>query len=1008
MEKLPVEIFDLILAHLTLTDWKCLRLTSRTIYARLSSFSSYSHLHSMILSPKSSAGLTLFDKFTSMEGIDHLSLSSFNYTELNTFLQTSESLRLCFNQLTSLSFARSTSLIDSRMFYELLSHCKSLEKLDLSNYKFFFLSHNFSQNSNIYPSIKKLNLSGNTHLSDYAFNRLVKSFPNIEALHLLDIPLRSSISTNENRTFLTFENVCSYFQQNQERFKALAISFDPSLSCDTQIKRLFIQSPPKLTYFHIDGTLNVSTLFHFLLVFDNKLETLIVGRLKLDPTVMCLFKYAIKFVCAQQQKICFPVCNQSSDISLSTLKQLNDLDIQTLYPLTDADIIHLLRNDFKNLKKLALPRNTTDDVIKQLCTQSPFVLSLTHLNLSNCSSLSNRSILLINKYLLSLEELTINYNININDFAFIGLSICGIGKSIEWLSETLIDRQFIDDLPIWTYTITHQTLCKCQLPTYLSSSCIKLRLKDFSFDDDAHSERILRMLTEHKLFNEYFYSINKLNRLKTLKLRQCIRLTNRLFRFGLRSLPSLKYLDLSLCEKMNDNNLSLIGQACPSIEIIDLSGCHRITENGKQMIKNVAKRKKSASKHLFLKAFNMVKVMISNVNVHNNPAKFLSNYTFEIKFECLEQLTQELEFKLVYVGDAKEDKQDQVLDVVVIDAVAPGTYKFVFEAPPPDPKKLPNDSDVDVSVILLLALYRNQEFARVGYYVFTEYDDPELRENPPVKVDFEKLNRNIAVDEPRVTTFPIIWDEQQSTDQLVFAELTEEEKKMVEMNDEIEICQSLENVNCANETPAEPIESKISNETMESIEPELANDVMESTEPKLTNEEVEATEPKLSNEEMEAAEPKLVNDGIESTEPKVANETMESTEPKLANETMEPTEPKLANETMESTEPRLVNETMDSTELKLANEIMEATETTLASETMEATELKLTNEEMEATEPKLVDEVMESNESKIANEEMESTELKPTDETMEATAETIEPQTTSEPIVPTEPTSSMD
>lgn len=93
----------------------------------------------------------------------------------------------------------------------------------------------------------------------------------------------------------------------------------------------------------------------------------------------------------------------------------------------------------------------------------------------------------------------------------------------------------------------------------------------------------------------------------------------------------------------------------------------------------------------------MVKVMISNVSVHNNPAKFLSNYTFEIKFECLEQLTQgkmidvdgktltsraDLEFKLVYVGDAKEDKQDQVLDVVVIDAVAPGTYKFVFEVGP--------------------------------------------------------------------------------------------------------------------------------------------------------------------------------------------------------------------------------------------------------------------------------------------------------------------------------------
>jgi EIN3-binding F-box protein len=260
--------------------------------------------------------------------------------------------------------------------------------------------------------------------------------------------------------------------------------------------------------------------------------------------------------------------------------------------LNEIDLINLFGDNLSNLKKLALPRNTTDDVIKCICTQSSFVLSLTHLNLSSCPSLSNRSILLINKYLLSLEELTINYNVNINDFAFIGLSICGIGKSIEWLDQTLINRQLIDDLPIWTYTITHQTLCKCQLPRYISSSCIKLRLKDFNFDYDEYSDRILFMLTEHKLFNEYFYSINKLKKLKSLKLRQCIQLTNRLFRFGIRALPNLKYLDISACEKFDDKNLSLIGQACPSIETIDLNGCHRITENGKQILKTNAKRVK--------------------------------------------------------------------------------------------------------------------------------------------------------------------------------------------------------------------------------------------------------------------------------------------------------------------------------------------------------------------------------------------------------------------------------
>jgi hypothetical protein len=261
---------------------------------------------------------------TSIEGIDYLSLSNLNHNELNTFLQTSESFRLCLSQLTSLSFAGCTTLIDTSFFYHLLSYCTSLKKLDLSDYKFFFLSNNFTQNSKIFPSIKRLNLNGNTHLSDYAFNRLITSFPNIEALHLLGIPLRSCISSSENRTFLTFENICSYFQKHQERFQALTISFDPSLSCDAQIKRLFMITPLKLTYFHIDGTLTISTLLHFLLLSDNHLDTLIVGRLKLDhtgcqPLFTAISEYAsnlkqlcvflntpIKFSATQQQKILFP------------------------------------------------------------------------------------------------------------------------------------------------------------------------------------------------------------------------------------------------------------------------------------------------------------------------------------------------------------------------------------------------------------------------------------------------------------------------------------------------------------------------------------------------------------------------------------------------------------------------------------------------------------------------------------------------------------------------------
>lgn len=82
------------------------------------------------------------------------------------------------------------------------------------------------------------------------------------------------------------------------------------------------------------------------------------------------------------------------------------------------------------------------------------------------------------------------------------------------------------------------------------------------------------------------------------------------------------------------------------------------------------------------------------------------------------------------------------------------------------------------------------------------------------------MNRTIAVDEPRVTTFPIIWDEQQSTDQLVFAELSEEEKKLAEMNEELEMCHSLENVNCTNDMPTE---AKTTNEIFPSIESKISD-----------------------------------------------------------------------------------------------------------------------------------------------------------------------------------------
>lgn len=39
-----------------------------------------------------------------------------------------------------------------------------------------------------------------------------------------------------------------------------------------------------------------------------------------------------------------------------------------------------------------------------------------------------------------------------------------------------------------------------------------------------------------------------------------------------------------------------------------------------------------------------------------------------------------------------------------------------------------------------------------------EYEDQEMRENPPEKVDLNKVIRNILSEKPRVTRVPIRWD----------------------------------------------------------------------------------------------------------------------------------------------------------------------------------------------------------------------------------------------------------
>lgn len=155
----------------------------------------------------------------------------------------------------------------------------------------------------------------------------------------------------------------------------------------------------------------------------------------------------------------------------------------------------------------------------------------------------------------------------------------------------------------------------------------------------------------------------------------------------------------------------------------------------------------------------MAKVHITNVVVLDNPSSLLNPFQFELTFECIEELKEDLEWKMIYVGSAESEEYDQVLDTIYVGPVPEGRHIFVFQADPPDVTRIPEQDAVGVTIVLLTCSYRNQEFVRVGYFINNEYSDPEMREMPPAKPQFDKLTRNILASKPRVTRFKINWDD---------------------------------------------------------------------------------------------------------------------------------------------------------------------------------------------------------------------------------------------------------
>ncbi|KZV95749.1 anti-silencing protein [Exidia glandulosa HHB12029] len=150
-------------------------------------------------------------------------------------------------------------------------------------------------------------------------------------------------------------------------------------------------------------------------------------------------------------------------------------------------------------------------------------------------------------------------------------------------------------------------------------------------------------------------------------------------------------------------------------------------------------------------------ITIRSVEFLNNPARFLDPYRFKVTFDCVAPLKDDLEWKLIFVSSPGRTDLDQELDDCLVGPVPVGINSFEFQGAPPDTRTIPPNDVLGVAALILTGSYNDQEFVRIGYYQNTEYDNPEMKENPPASIVFDRLTRELN-DKPRVTRFHIKWD----------------------------------------------------------------------------------------------------------------------------------------------------------------------------------------------------------------------------------------------------------
>ena len=150
---------------------------------------------------------------------------------------------------------------------------------------------------------------------------------------------------------------------------------------------------------------------------------------------------------------------------------------------------------------------------------------------------------------------------------------------------------------------------------------------------------------------------------------------------------------------------------------------------------------------------------ITNIEFKQGDGKIEQPFLLEVKFDCLKDIKNSIEWRFVYVADPDDPSKDQILDQIFMEQLEYGPNSFEWDIPCPNYQKLSSEFDVfDTTVIILMVLIEGHEFFRCSYFVSHDYENPELIENAGEKVIWDSLLRKINLAHPVITLKEIAWD----------------------------------------------------------------------------------------------------------------------------------------------------------------------------------------------------------------------------------------------------------